>query len=287
MARPFVWLAGTAPFHAALAARLERERPDLSCRARYLNGAESVRLFRQEPADVLSSGLDEAVPALRRDGVLADLRGRAAWRRARPELRDPAGYYVFFAAARSVIVYDPERVERPPRSYAELSEPRWRGASLVDPRTCGFGVVFLRYALAQQRLGREWVRSLGRNGAVMRRQTSHVVDAVARGESPAGLARDAECRAARDAGARIAWVEADEGHLLQRFPACLKASAPHAEAGADFLDWLTASGTQAFLEEQGCGLSAGPGSWISDIESPERADTSAFADWAGRWLSPV
>jgi len=287
MGGSFAWLAGTAPFHAALAARLGAERPELRCRARYLNGTESVEIFRRERADVLSSGLDEAVPALRRDGLLADLRGRPAWERAPRDLRDPSGAYVLFAAARSVIVYDPARVERPPRSLAELADPRWRGSSLVDPRTCGFGVVFLRFALSKPQLGEEWTRAMGRNGVRLRRQTSHVVEAVARGESPSGVARDVECRAALEAGARIAWVDPAEGHLLQRFPSCLRADAPNAEAGGAFLDWMMEPATQAFLAAQGCAATVQPSSWVSDLEAPARADTADFARRAGAWLVPA
>jgi ABC-type Fe3+ transport system substrate-binding protein len=284
--KKFVWLAGTAPFHSALAERFGRDRPGTACEAHYLNGAQSVVSFRREKADVLSTGLDEAVPSLRKDGLLADLRGRSAWNSLPAEERDPRGAYVFFAGARSVIVYDPRRVKEAPRAYAELAAPQWRGTvALVDPTTCGFGVVFLRFAFAQPSLGPSWVRELGANRAVLRRQTSHVIEAVVRGESLVGFARDAECRAAKQAGAMIAWREADEGHLFQRFPSCLRVDAPNLETGGGFLDWLAEPRTRAFLEAEGCGMRPGKGAWISDPETPDRADTAGFAAKARGWFA--
>ncbi|MCX5796090.1 MAG: extracellular solute-binding protein [Elusimicrobia bacterium] len=291
--RLVVWYAGTHALHPALAAAFMAAHPKIRVELIQLGGPSLTARFTADEergvhaADAFSTGLTESYPGLRARGWLADLRSLPHWGELPAWAKDPRGTYAFFHVLRHCLAVNTELVppQRRPRSYAELSEPRWKDqVALVDPDTGGTGIYLARFAAAQPGLGLAWLTRLRANGARLFFQSGQLTEAVASGRRAVGLDRDVEVAEARRAGAPIECVFASDGLPLQFTAVAVNSRAPHPRAARLFADWLiSAEGrrvvTQAgFLAPRGRRPQAvWPKAWVLDIESLKDAEVKAFA----------
>src|SRR5205823_2625387 len=97
--------------------------------------AQRIRAERGRPrADVFWSSEAVRLIQLKFDGVLAPYVSPAA-ADIPAQFRDPMGEWTGFAARARVIVYNTQRVKRPPQSILDVARPEWRGqVALSDPR---------------------------------------------------------------------------------------------------------------------------------------------------------
>lgn len=207
---------------------------------------------RQRPvADAFWSGEVMQTLALRAAGVLAPYRSPSA--AAIPaRYRDPEGYWTGFAARLRVLVYDRDRVRRPPRSLLELSEPRWRGAvAMANPL---FGTTMTEAAALFQLLGAERARAYYRarraNDTRIVEGNSVAADQTARGEVRVGQTDTDDALVRIDRGLPLGMVFPDQegmGALLIPSTVALVRGAPHPEAGRRLIDFLLRPETELLL----------------------------------------
>jgi iron(III) transport system substrate-binding protein len=151
-----------------------------------------------------------------------------------------------------VIVYNTKKVQEPPRTVAELADPKWKGRiAVANPL---FGTTAAHAAALAQTRGEEAVLKLF---AMLRANdtrfvggNSHVRDLVARGDCDAGLTDTDDVWIGKQRGDPIEMVYPDQdggGTLVIPNSAALLKGAPHAKNARMFLDWLLRPETEALL----------------------------------------
>jgi iron(III) transport system substrate-binding protein len=258
--------------------------------------ANLLRAERARPrADVFWSNEQAANVALAAEGVTradASLPDGlpAAWPAA---WRDPAGAWFAFAGRARVIVHRPALAD-PPRTWAQLADPRWKGAiAMADPRfgtTRGhFGAMKAYWdANAEPGYFEAFARALAANGpALLTSGNAGVVDAVARGEAQVGLTDTDDVLAAQARGLDVAMVfprHADDPALpgggTYAIPntVAVVAGAPRPEAARAFVAFMLRPATERQLAEmpaRHAPLVSAPAPGDLAVPDPLRVDAAA------------
>jgi iron(III) transport system substrate-binding protein len=166
--------------------------------------------------------------------------------------RDPDHAWTGFGARARVIVYHAKKVKEPPRSVAELADPRWKGRiAVANPL---FGTTAAHVAALAQTRGEETAlrlfAALRANDARFVGGNSQVRDLVARGDCDAGLTDSDDVWIGKQRGDPIEMLYPDQdgdGTLVIPNSAALLKGAPHAAQARRFLDWLLRPETEALL----------------------------------------
>lgn len=296
----FLWYAVPLPYNDAVIDAFSKAYPEIKVEKLYAGGAQLISRFSAESeraydgADVVSSGLTEAFPGLRKKGWLADLRALPNWSKRPAWARDPNGAYYYYAAFKVGLMYNTTLVpeSEAPVSFAELADPKWRGRVAVFDLTAGFTVPLFRYLLGPAGLDLNWVERLRANEPLLAANAGQLDEAVSSGRRALGMARDTEAAGAKKRGAPIAFKLAKEGFMVHLMPAAVNSRAPHPYAARLFVDWLLSEEAHQALAAQGVGVSqltgapelAASGGWALDAEAIEPAETKAFVKKLGAAL---
>ena len=157
-----------------------------------------------------------------------------------------------FAARARVIVYNTDRVSAPPKTLAELADPRWKGrVAMANPL---FGTTASHVAALSQSPGREetlaWLESLRANDVRVVGGNSHVRDLVAKGTCDVGLTDTDDVWIGIRRGDPIAMLFPDQegaGTLVIPNTVALVKGAPRGTAARKFIDFLLRPETEALL----------------------------------------
>lgn len=201
--------------------------------------------------DVFWSGDCARSSLLKKHGVLEPYRPPTA-EAIGPEWRDPENAWTGFAARARVIVYNTAAVKDPPRSVAELAEPKWKGRIAVGNPV--FGTTAAHVAAIAQTGGEEAAlklfAALRANDARFVGGNSHVRDLVARGDCHAGLTDTDDVWIGKQRGDAIEMIFPDQdgaGTLVIPNSAAILKGAPHPGPAKKFLDWLLRPETEILL----------------------------------------
>lgn len=202
-------------------------------------------------ADVFWSGDCARSALLKHEGALDAYRIPTA-AGIGPEWRDADFAWTGFAARARVIVYNTKHVQDPPRSVADLADPKWKGRiAVANPL---FGTTAAHVAALAQVRGEEPVlrlfTALRGNGVRFVGGNSAVRDLVARGDCDAGLTDTDDVWIGKQRGDPIEMVYPDQeagGTLAIPNSASLLRGAPRAANARRFLDWLLRPETEALL----------------------------------------
>lgn len=214
--------------------------------------ANTLRAERDRPrADVFWSNEQAAPVGLAADGLLVTDEAARTWP---APWRDADARWWSFAGRARVIAYSPERVQEPPRTWAELADPRWKGRiAMADPRfgttRSHFGAMKAWWdAHAAPGYYEAFVAGLAANEPrVLTSGNAGVVDAVARGEADIGATDTDDVLAAQARGLKLAMVVprhardaavAGGGTYLIPNTLGLVAGAPHPREAARFLAYM-------------------------------------------------
>jgi iron(III) transport system substrate-binding protein len=175
---------------------LERfsEETEIPIDVRYGETADLALLIDEEgdrtPADVYWSVSPGGTAYLAERGRLAPL-PRSVLDLVDPRFEDPEGRWVGVSGRQRVLVYNRDLVEPDelPATVEELTQPRYRGRVALAP---SYGSFQDFVAAMRQIEGDEataaWLRGMARNDARVYASDNAVLEAVARGEVPMGLA---------------------------------------------------------------------------------------------------
>jgi iron(III) transport system substrate-binding protein len=220
--------------------------------AKSLGLAQRIVDERPRPrADVFWSSEVVRLIGLKREGVLEAYRSPAA-AEIPARYRDPDGTWTGFAARARVIVWNPRRVSRPPRSLLDLSLPAWRGeVAMANPL---FGTTASEAAALFQVLGparaRAHFRALHDNGVRIVDGNAVVADWVARGEVKVGVTDtdDAFSRIRDSKSLRMLYPDQQGiGALVIPNTVALIRGAPHSGNARRFIDYLLSREVEAAL----------------------------------------
>jgi iron(III) transport system substrate-binding protein len=204
-------------------------------------------------ADVFWSGDCARSALLKTKGVLEPYRIPTAEEIGTP-WRDPENAWTGFGARARVIVYNTKSVKEPPKTVAELADPKWKGKiAVANPL---FGTTAAHVAALAQTRGEDAAlklfAALRANDVRFVGGNSHVRDLVARGDCAAGLTDTDDVWIGKQRGDPIEMIFPDQdsgGTLLIPNSAALIKGAPRPANAKRFLDWLLRTETEALLEK--------------------------------------
>jgi iron(III) transport system substrate-binding protein len=204
-------------------------------------------------ADVFWSNEPVRTLVLKQRNVLAPYSSPSA-RDIPSTFKDLEGYWTGFSARIRVIGYNTKLVPAgsAPASVLELADPKWKNqVAIADPRfgSTSFHVAALYVMLGDDKAD-DFFRRLKANGVKIVSGNSVVRDMIVSGEVKVGLTDTDDVNVAVQGGAPIAMALPDkDGMGVPVMPnmVSLIASAPHAEAGKQFIDYLLSPEVEAQL----------------------------------------
>lgn len=155
------------------------------------------------------------------------------------DLYDEDGFFFSPWYLTSTIVYNSDLIseEEAPKSWAELTDPKWQGkVGMASPDYAGTAVATV--GTWQQEFGDEYIEDLGSNGLTVFEGFGNVHEAVLSGQTPVGVNLSFRALMAEREGQPMKWITPEEGQLLLSFAAAVTADAEHPNAAKLFANFL-------------------------------------------------
>ncbi len=244
----------------------------------FARGAELLAKYQAEKraglqtADVFGVGASSLITMIKPAGLLGPLEPLLIL----PEVTDPNGWsgkkFPFIdheklivgmiAAVQRHIDYNTDMIkEGEITGYKDLLKPQYKGKiAIADPRLTGTAAALfnhLTYDLWNAEEASKWLRQiLVQQEAVIQREHRLVVEWVAKGKYPIGIAGQSESVAEfMNLGAPINVVIQKEGHFVDYAAGALgvPTAQPHPNAAAVFVNWLLTKEGQTLFAVKGYG----------------------------------
>ncbi len=188
---------------------------------------------------------------------------------------DEDGYFHVASVATIGLIYNTDKLKEAdaPRSWNDLTDPKWRGlVSVGHPGFSGFVGV---WAIAMTKLyGEGWFKKLAANEPQVGRSIIDTITTLASGERSvsAGPMELAASTAAK--GNPLGRIVPEEGSILMLSPSAIMSNAPHPNASKLFMEFLVGSeeADQLSIERYGIPKRAGakPRPGVLGFEDPSR-----------------
>ncbi len=190
------------------------------------------------------------------------------------------------------IVHNTELVKDPPKSFRDLTDPKWKGKQIAQVIAGGGGPTWNRALFERQVLGEDYWAKIAANDTQLFPSGAPATDSIVRGEAKVGAQQTNIVIPRMKEGAPIACVIPPEGVPMTSYGAGIPKGAKNVNAARLFLNWmLSREGQEAFVEGSG-GFSAlknGPAPSALDIKAirpwfPRMEDyTTLQAAWVDEW----
>ncbi len=172
------------------------------------------------------------------------------------------------------IAYNTELVKDPPKTWWELTDPKWTGGQIAEVIAGGGGPPWNRTLFQRQVLGLEYWQKLAANKPQLYPSGAPATDAIIRGEVKVGAQQTNIVLPRAREGAPIACNTPPEGIPLTSYGAGIPVTAKNVNAARLFLNWsLSREGQEAFVRDS-AGFSA-----LKDGPLPEGIDLKSMKPW--------
>ena len=147
------------------------------------------------------------------------------------------------------IAYNTRLVKEPPRTWADLHKPAFKGAyGIANPALSG--TAYMSVAVLSKAFGWPYFEALRANGAKMGKGSGQVVDDTASGDLLASLAVDYITLDKIDKGATLALVYPPE-MLVIPSPIAIFRGSPNIDAAKKFVDFVLSKEGQTIIANEG------------------------------------
>jgi iron(III) transport system substrate-binding protein len=231
-----------------LAAKLIREREGNLYTTDVWIGGFGTQLSLLKPKGVL----DPTEPAL----IVPEVADPKNWRDDKLEFADKDGKYslVFVNQSGSLLVYNTQLVKAAdsPQSLQDLLNPKWTGKLIaVDPTTGGPGRATFTWLYKD--IGPEFIQALGKQKLVFTRDRRDLIEQVARGAYPLGIAPsslDAQPFIDAKAPIKLTWNLKEGSYASASYGGvALVNKARHPNAAKVYINWLLGKNAQTLLSK--------------------------------------
>lgn len=168
------------------------------------------------------------------------------------EFRDPDGFYTGTRLISTIIGYNTDQVQEPPRSWQDLTDPQYRGQRIGMPNPDYSGAAAYNIALwyARPELGAPFVEELAASEPTVVEGNGQVREGLANGQFPVGIIIDYMVRDLEEQGSPVAGVFPEEGVPVVTEPVAIFEGSQNQEAAQAFLNFLVSSEGQELASRQ-------------------------------------
>lgn len=182
------------------------------------------------------------------------------------KFRDPEGYYVGTRLISTVIAYNTDMVDSPPKSWKDLTDPKYEGKiGMPSPDYSGAAAYNTTVWSMQPSIGWDWIEQLVANDPTVVEGNGAVQQGLATGRFPTGIVIDYMVRESEDQGSPVSGVFPEEGVPAIYQPAAIFESSDNKEGAQAFIDFLISKKGQQLSVDQ---------NYVpvrEDVEGPEGA----------------
>ncbi len=216
------------------------------------------------PADILLTVDAGRIWLADREELLAPVQSEVLTERIPAHLRHPDGHWFGFSQRARVIFYSKERVAEPPRTYAELADPKWKGKLCIRSSSNVYNLSLMGSIIAHEgeAAAREWAAGVLANLArppeggdtdQLAGIVSGVCDVALTNSYYYARAVAEDVKGVTGSTDRIGWVFPNQettGTHVNIAGAGIVASSPNRENAIAFLEYLTSPQAQEFFANQ-------------------------------------
>ena len=232
---------------------------------------------RNSPADVFLTTDAGRMWRAEEAGLLAPVEDSALEARVPAYLRHPDGLWFAVSQRARIIFYAKARVEDPPKTYAELADPKWKGRVCTRSGSDIYMLSLLASRIAHDGASKatDWAQGLWDNRArdpqgadtdQLRALVSGECDVVLANTYYYARAFEMDVPGVSDHMDEIGWVfpdQSQEGAHMNVSAAAVLKNAPHREAAIKFLEYLASDSAQKYFSWSNGEYPAVPGVGIS------------------------
>ncbi len=172
------------------------------------------------------------------------------------------------------IAHNTELVQDPPKSFMDLTDPKWKGGKIAQVIAGGGGPTWNRALFERQVLGADYWSRVAANQPQLYPSGAPATDAIIRGEALVGAQQTNIVIPRMKEGAPIRCLMPPEGTPLTSYGAGIPKTAVNVNAARLFLNWsLSREGQAAFTRDSG-GFSA-----LIDGPVPDGIDFATVKPW--------
>jgi iron(III) transport system substrate-binding protein len=236
--------------------RIEGEPEELIARMK-AEGANS-------PADILLTVDAGRIWLADREGLLQPVHSEVLEERIPDYLRHPDGHWFGFSTRARIIFYAKDRVAEPPRTYAALADPEWKGRICIRSSSNVYNLSLMGAMIANEgeEAARAWAGGLLANLArppeggdtdQLKGLVSGECDIAVANTYYFARALATEQEGVYEGAGNIGWVFPNQettGAHVNIAAAGVAAHAPHPDAAISFLEYMTTPAAQEFFANQ-------------------------------------
>jgi iron(III) transport system substrate-binding protein len=198
-------------------------------------------------ADVIDTSVTEHFVAMKKKGMLQPFTPASIAKFAKPDYYDAEHYWHASQIGLGAINYNPQLVKDPPRSWKELTDPKYKD-KLVQGHVKASGTSLLIDYWLVKLYGWDYFKGLQKNN-VMTHQSCDQTNIVASGERPILMCDHQITVPAQGRSLPVETVFPEDGVIAQIGGMAVLKKAPHPNAAKALVDWcLSAEGQQAYVD---------------------------------------
>jgi len=172
------------------------------------------------------------------------------------------------------IAHNTALVDDPPRSWRDLTNPKWKGKQIAQVIAGGGGPTWNRALFERQVLGEDYWAAVAANDTLLFPSGAPATDSIIRGETKVGAQQTNIVIPRQKEGAPVACIIPPEGVPLTSYGAGIPKTATNVNAARLFLNWtLSREGQEVFVREA-AGFSA-----LINGPVPDALDIKAMKPW--------
>ncbi|RYH06703.1 Fe(3+) ABC transporter substrate-binding protein [Tropicimonas sp. IMCC6043] len=256
---------------------------------------------RNSPADVLITVDTSRLTRAKEAGILQPVESAVLEERIPGNLQDSDNEWFGFSQRGRIIFYDKEDVAEPPRTYAELADPKWQGMICIRSSTNDYNQTLLASIVTNkgEDAARAWAQGVVDNMArppqggdtdQLRGLVSGECDISVSNTYYFARALRTNVDGVTEGLDRIGWVFPDQdgnGAHMNLSGAGVAAHAPNPEAAVKFLEYLAGDQAQVYFSGGNDEFPAVPGVALADTVAQlgtfkaDEIDLSAVAENIG------